>query len=335
LHFVYLYDSLFTKWREKKMNISCLKNCKYKNAFTLVELLVVVFIIALLVGLLLPRLRDLQEMARSAHCKNNLREYGVEIGENLVEAEMARPGKSRSAPTGAFNRQGDAIEIEGEMKPLFRYEGATGDKKKTAIQKGMPTKKDISGVEIDPDTVGGKAYLDFELSSDVRHCPSVDWQGLTDSNSPMFKDAERTSVTLDAAYWDEQYAWDQGWVETNEETDIAYIIETTYAINPYVNIQDGKLVPIGKVAYIDWNAEEGWKGQLLNNSGPNGYAQWMFDDPSKGISEGESKGNYWWMTEVGFHHPYGGEYGANYVVWDGHVEWVSSNDIDKSYFVNE
>jgi prepilin-type N-terminal cleavage/methylation domain-containing protein len=102
-------------------------------AFTLVELLVVVAIIAMLVGLLLPAIQSARESARTAACKNNLRQFGVALHNYETTNKHLPPGyRFVAAPQG--NRSGfswgsmllpfmELVGIHGE----FRFDLALYD----------------------------------------------------------------------------------------------------------------------------------------------------------------------------------------------------------------
>jgi hypothetical protein len=95
--------------------------------------------------------------------------------------------------------------------------------------------------------------------------------------------------------------------------------------------ENKKDIPANVIAFIDWNAREGWGANLYNTT------NWMFtgtDSRGNPVNQGTPKWtNAWWLTEVGFRHlGAGNEYGANYVAMDGHVGWISSNAISETNF---
>ncbi len=65
-----------------------------KKAFTLVELLVVVAIIALLVSILLPALGQARESARAVVCLNNMRQMGLTSQLYLIDHKYRLPPSS-------------------------------------------------------------------------------------------------------------------------------------------------------------------------------------------------------------------------------------------------
>ncbi|TVQ33710.1 MAG: prepilin-type N-terminal cleavage/methylation domain-containing protein [Phycisphaeraceae bacterium] len=95
-----------------------------RRAFTLIELLIVISIIALLIGILLPALGEARRQARLLGDTTNLREHGI-MAQNYISAERGRmPNAPRGiSPQGATNIEGN---YGSPARPAIVYADSRG-----------------------------------------------------------------------------------------------------------------------------------------------------------------------------------------------------------------
>jgi prepilin-type N-terminal cleavage/methylation domain-containing protein len=106
-------------WLSRKASIQQSSNTLIPcRAFTLVELLLVIAIIAMLAALFLPALAGAKENARRTNCKNNMRQF-------ILTIDLYGDDHQQIVPTGASNQgpNDDHLPVlcDGTSNALFQY----------------------------------------------------------------------------------------------------------------------------------------------------------------------------------------------------------------------
>ena len=156
-----------------------MKARKRGSAFTLVELLVVIGIIAVLIGLLLPALATAREQSRSVQCLSNLRQLAV-AAQNYI---VLNDGYYPPAYYGAENW--DFSPVSGKIIPGMLWMGRTD----VRIQQ-CPSFDGKSNTLADPYT--GYNYNTSYIGHDQGTSPVKASQVRHPSRTALFGDGEKS-----------------------------------------------------------------------------------------------------------------------------------------------
>jgi prepilin-type N-terminal cleavage/methylation domain-containing protein/prepilin-type processing-associated H-X9-DG protein len=112
----------------------------HRNAFTLVELLVVISIVGVLVGLLMPAVQSAREAARRSNCQNHLKQIGLGLlqyhqAQNHFPAGTTRPKIDDGDPSGmaGFGWAAHLLPFM-EQKPLYKLLSLPQDELHNVLQ---------------------------------------------------------------------------------------------------------------------------------------------------------------------------------------------------------
>ncbi len=151
---------------------------RYRPAFTLVELLVVIAVISILLGLLLPAVQAAREAARRSACSNNLLQFGVA----LHNYEMAH----RKMPPGTIDAKGPIVHLpqgyhHGWMVQILPMIDERVLYNKVNLQQSIYTKENVP-------------IRAFQLA--IRACPS-DFGQTSNSNYAGVHDSREVPIDVD------------------------------------------------------------------------------------------------------------------------------------------
>jgi len=131
---------------------------RFRSAFTLVELMVVISIIGVLAGLLIPAIQATRQAARRMQCQSNLKQLGL-ASMNFESAYRHLPGPTMNVHPKTTSYLSD-VGLFVNMLPYFEQNALYESINKNVPSNSVPNK---SRIEKSPSLLKCPSTLDSEL----------------------------------------------------------------------------------------------------------------------------------------------------------------------------
>ena len=138
---------------------------KQRKLFTLIELLIVIAILAILAGLLLPALNSARKTAKSAACKNNLKQLGLAFFQ--YEQESGR------LPAGNDQANGYPANMQSWMGKLWAAKLIPVEKRRGQLRECETSAMHGSGDQLCNDLQSVQTGRDFRRRPISELCGSL------------------------------------------------------------------------------------------------------------------------------------------------------------------
>ena len=208
---------------------------KYKNAFTLMELLIVIGIIALLAGIIYPVIQRARSKARQIECLSNLKQLGMASLVYAQDFDGYLPPFVNEWP--GINCMSHRDGTAGWCEPLMLHEALTPYVKNKAVW--FCPNDPYAGMDID---MWGVTHLYSSYSFNFRRSPFLSTQGWVWTHP----------ITQDTAQWD-----------INLHTPSGFpLIQDSHNMNP--SSPSGRILPLTpgcnhfggiNICYLDGHAK--------------------------------------------------------------------------------